>query len=190
MTKATFSILIDGFADEANLASHDTARYQPNIVLVRVDELVIVVDPGTVEKQSLIADALARHGLKTTDVTHVIHTHHHLDHTRNAGMFADVPVIDAWAAWDGVDYDRKPVTLHEAIRLQPTPGHSYDSLTIFVETQDGVTAICGDVLWWEADTQSDVYATDMDELKKSRALVLEQSDFVIPGHGPTFATIK
>lgn len=188
MNKPQVTILIDGFSDEANLKDHGTARYQPNIVLIRIDELVIIVDPGTVEKQSMIVDALAKHGVGVTDVTHVIHTHHHLDHNRNTGMFSDVPVIDAWAVWDGVDYDTKPRALHEAIKIQSTPGHSYDSLTVFVETKEGVVAICGDVFWWKDDIQSDVYATDKDELAKSRQLVLEQSDVVVPGHGPKFAT--
>ncbi len=188
MPKVRLDVLIEGFADESSLKQHGTARYQPNIVLMRVDDLVIIVDPGTVERQSDIADALAVQGLKVSDVTHVIHTHHHLDHSRNTGMFMDVPVIDAWAVWKGVDYDRKPTALHELIRLQPTPGHSYDSLTVFADTEDGIVAICGDVFWWKGDTQSDVYATDVEDLAKSRALVLEQSDFVIPGHGPKFKT--
>src|SRR5258708_6633257 len=145
MNKPEVSLLIEGFADEANLKGHGTARYQPNIVLIRIGELAVIIDPGTVEKQSMIADALARHGLKVSDVTHLIHTHHHLDHTRNAGMFVDIPVIDAWAMWSGVDYSTNPITLHESIRIQPTPGHSYDSLTVFVKVEEGVIAICGDV---------------------------------------------
>jgi glyoxylase-like metal-dependent hydrolase (beta-lactamase superfamily II) len=186
MNISKIDILIDGFCDEVHLADHNTARYRPNIVLIRVESLVIVVDPGAVEKQSDIAQALEKQGVHVSDVTHVIHTHHHLDHNRNTGMFADISVIDAWAIWNGVDYSTKPVALHPSIRIQPTPGHSYDSLTVFVETQEGVVAICGDVFWWENDTQSDIYATDAQELVKSRALVLKQSDIVIPGHGPRF----
>lgn len=188
MPKVRLDVLIEGFADEASLKQHGTARYRPNIVLIRVDDLVIVVDPGTVEKQSDILDALKVRGVNVSDITHVIHTHHHLDHNRNSGMFADVPVVDAWAMWKGVDYDTNPKSLHESIRIQATPGHTYDSLTIFVTTEEGVVAICGDVFWWKGDTQSDVYATDADELVKSRALVFAQSDFVIPGHGPKFKT--
>ena len=186
MNTAQVDILIDGFCDEVKLVDHGMARYRPNIVLIRVEGLVIVVDPGTVDKQSDIADALQEYGVKVSEVTHVIHTHHHLDHNRNTGMFADIPVIDAWATWNGVDYSTKKVELHPSIRIQSTPGHSYDSLTIFVDTEDGAVAICGDVLWREDDTQSDVYATDKEELAKSRALVLEQADIVIPGHGPKF----
>ncbi|MEO6077916.1 MAG: MBL fold metallo-hydrolase [Candidatus Andersenbacteria bacterium] len=188
MNMPRVDILIDGFADEAKLADHGTARYRPNIVLIRVEGLVIVVDPGTVEKQSDITDALQKYGVQVSDVTHLVHTHHHLDHVRNAGMFKDISVIDAWAMWNGVDYSTKKVELHPSIRIQPTAGHSYDSLTVFVEAEDGIVAVCGDVLWWENDTQSDVYATDAEELAKSRALVLEQADIVIPGHGPKFNT--
>lgn len=182
------SILIDGFADEKNLKSHGTARYRPNIVLIQTGDATIVVDPGTVERQQDIVDALTAKDVALSDVTHVIHTHHHLDHNRNSGLFANVPVIDAWAMWRGTDYDTNPPVLPAGIRIEKTPGHTYDSLTVFVDTEEGVVAVCGDVLWWDNDTQSDVYAENAEELATSRKLVLSGADFVIPGHGPKFPT--
>jgi glyoxylase-like metal-dependent hydrolase (beta-lactamase superfamily II) len=106
MSYARVDILIDGYADEGLLKDRGIARYQPNIVLVRVDGAVMVVDPGTVERQHDLRAALDRFGVEVGHVTHVIHTHHHLDHTRNSGMFPDVPVIDAWATWHGCAYSK------------------------------------------------------------------------------------
>ena len=190
MNRPRINILVEGFADEANLADHRIARYRPNIVLVRVDDAIIIIDPGSVERQGDIVKALAKHGVSVHDITHVIHTHHHLDHTRNSGMFPNVPVIDAWATWNGVIYTTNPPELPQDIRIEKTPGHTYDSLTVFVNIEEGIVAICGDLMWWEGDTQSDIYADDITVLKKNREKVLAYADFVIPGHGPKFAVKK
>ncbi len=187
MGNATVDILIPGLADETKLEAEGHARYRPNIVLVRAEGYAIVVDPGTVDKQDEIATALGAAGLQTSDVTHVVHSHHHIDHTRNAGMFPDVPVVDAWATWSGTDYAKNEIALPRDIRVAPTPGHTYDSLTMYVTTGAALVAICGDVFWWENDSQSDVYAEDRAALLRSRAEVLATADLVIPGHGPQFA---
>jgi glyoxylase-like metal-dependent hydrolase (beta-lactamase superfamily II) len=105
-------------------------------------------------------------------------------------MFPDIPVVDAWATWNRVDYTTAAPILAEGIRIEKTPGHTYDSLTLFVDTVDGIVAICGDVMWWEGDTQSDVYAENIEVLRATRAKVLENADIVIPGHGPRFAVKK
>lgn len=190
MNSPQIDILIEGFADEANLADHGIARYRPNIVLIRAESAVVIVDPGVVERQHEIIYALARHGLAVHNITHVIHTHHHLDHTRNTGMFPNIPVIDSWATWTGVNFATAPPRLPKSIHIEKTPGHTYDSLTIYVDTDEGIVAICGDVMWYEGDTISDVYAEDIKRLKQSREDVLARANFVIPGHGPKFAVRK
>ena len=183
-------ILIQGFVDESNLVSHGLAQYRPTITLIRASETTAIVDPGTVESQSEIASALAREGLTTANITHVIHTHHHLDHNRNTGMFPDVPVLDAWATWQGTNFITAAPPLPDGVYIERTPGHTYDSITIFVPTGEGIVAICGDVFWWEGDTQSDVYAEDRAKLAESRQRILSKADSVIPGHGPRFAVNK
>jgi len=190
MDKPRIDILIEGFADEAKLADHGTARYRPNIVLVRTEGAVIVVDPGTVEQQNEIVDALAKCNVAVADVTHVVQTHHHIDHNRNAGMFPNIPFISALESWNGIDYTTTMPTMPEGIRIEKTPGHTYDSLTIFVDTEEGVVAICGDLMWYEGDTRSEKDAEDIDTLKQSREHVLAKADFVIPGHGPQFSIKK
>ncbi len=190
MTKPTVDILIEGFADENSLNLSGTARYRPTITLIKVDDYLIIVDPGTVRNQGDIARELAVRGHRTADITHVIHTHHHLDHTRNTGMFPDIPVIDGWAIWDGVDFNTTIPNLPTEIVIEKTPGHTYDSLTVFVKTVDGRVAICGDVFWWEGDTQSDIYAEDISVLRKTREHVLKNAEIIIPGHGPLFRVVK
>ncbi len=71
-----------------------------------------------------------------------------------------------------------------------TPGHSGGSVTLFVKTDKGVIAICGDVFWEEDGPKEDPYATNHEKLKESREFVLNKADWVIPGHGPMYPTKK
>jgi glyoxylase-like metal-dependent hydrolase (beta-lactamase superfamily II) len=82
----------------------------------------------------------------------VILTHHHLDHGRNAGLFPDVPIIDGWATWTGVNFTSAPPLLPAGVHIEKTPGHTHDSLTIVIEADDGIVVVCGDLLWWQDDT--------------------------------------
>ena len=187
MSTPVVEILLEGFADEENLATHSVASYQPTISLVRTESVEIIVDPGTVQRQEEIVRALGRFNLAVSDITHIIHTHNHLDHVRNSGMFPDVPVIDSWATWQGSEFFRRAPSLPKGVRIMNTPGHSADSLTVFVDTFEGVVAICGDLLFWEGDSFSNKYAEDLETLEKFRKAVLDEADFVIPGHGPRFS---
>jgi len=74
--------------------------------------------------------------------------------------------------------------------------------SIFVDTEEyGNVAIVGDVFWWsdaeeqKTDKESlmehkDTYTKNKDELMKSRELVLEKADYIIPGHGGMFKVKK
>lgn len=57
---------------------------------------------------------------------------------------------------------------------------------MFVKTDKGIVAICGDVFWKENFPEDDPYASDKEKLKESRKKVLEIADWVIPGHGKIF----
>lgn len=69
-----------------------------------------------------------------------------------------------------------------------TPGHDSTSLTLFIKTDDGVVAVCGDVFWRENYPEVDPYALDFKKLEHSRKLILEISHWIVPGHGPIYKT--
>jgi len=92
--------------------------------------------------------------------------------------------------WDGQKCDDWAEQFSENIRIVKTPGHDSTSLTFFIKTESGIVAICGDVFWKEDFPEEDAYAQDMHELRKSRKLVLENADWVIPGHGKMFKAKK
>src|SRR5262249_23284754 len=62
-------------------------RVAGTVVAVRDGALVAVIDPGMVANRSLILDPLSRLGLSPEQVTDVVFSHHHPDHTVNAALF-------------------------------------------------------------------------------------------------------
>lgn len=153
-------------------------------------DMVMIVDPGTVLAQNLIAEALSAEGLSVLDVTHVGITHGHMDHYRNIGMFSRAKSVDYDGVWDGdvCEYSNKKeiVKISDGIVAIKTPGHSHDSITFLVETSRGKVAVCGDVFWKKDYPPDDVFARDKESLTKSREKVLKMANFIIPGHGEEY----
>ena len=160
------------------------------ITLIRDNGCTIVVDPGTVATQQILIDALSAENLTPSDIDYVFITHSHLDHYRNIGMFPEAKSIDYWGHWNSHCYTYNTMNRHfsDDIFIQMTPGHSYDNMTLFVKTSNGVYAVCGDVFWDKHGPPFDSIAQDMNRLEQSRKLVLEKADFIVPGHGDVFAS--
>jgi glyoxylase-like metal-dependent hydrolase (beta-lactamase superfamily II) len=157
--------------------------------LVLDGEHVIVVDPGLAPSQDSILEPLHGQGKARRDVTDVIMSHHHPDHTINVGLFPMARIHDHWAVydfrgrWDTVDCEGRQISSN--VRLMKTPGHSAEDLSTVVQTADGVYVITHE--WWDADTPiDDPYAPDLAQLRESRARILEIADVIVPGHGPAF----
>ena len=75
---ATWTLLSAGYAAEGVAST---------VVLVVEDDMVAVVDPGMVADRGRILDPLAAAGFSPSDVTDVVLSHHHPDHTINAALF-------------------------------------------------------------------------------------------------------
>ena len=157
--------------------------------LVIDGEHVIVIDPGLAPSQEAITQPLREHGFAPTDVTDVVISHHHPDHTINVGLFPQARLHDHWAIydfrgrWDSVDCEGRQVSPN--VRLIKTPGHSAEDLSTVLQTGDGMYVVTH--AWWTADVPvKDPYAPDPDQLSYSRARILELADVIVPGHGPPF----
>ena len=158
------------------------------VSLVVDKNMVMVVDPGTLENQQVLLSALAAQGLTPDDVTVVAITHSHIDHYKNIGMFGKAKVLEYSGIWDGNKIEDWQTHFSTDIQILKTPGHDAASITLFVNTLQGVVAICGDVFWKETFPKVDPYAFDAKKLEQSRALVLKMSSWIIPGHGPMYKT--
>ena len=163
-------------------------RVASSVSLIEAEGALIVVDPGMVVSRSAILDPLMRLGHAPADVTDVVVSHHHPDHTMNIALFPEAAVHDHWATYRNDEWISRPaegVELAPGVRLWETPGHTPQDITTVVETDEGVVALTH--LWWTAThPPEDPYSTDPEALHRGRARVLEAADLVIPGHGPAF----
>lgn len=158
------------------------------VSLVRDGDAVVVIDPGMVPSRDAILGPLTTLGVHPDDVTDIVLSHHHPDHTLNAALFARARVHDHWAIYEGDLWTDRPAEGFEitpAIRLIETPGHTPQDITTLVGTPDGVVAFTH--LWWDASgPPEDPYATDPEALHAGRARVLDLASLVVPGHGAAF----
>jgi glyoxylase-like metal-dependent hydrolase (beta-lactamase superfamily II) len=179
---AQLRVLHEGYATAEGVAS--------SVVLVRDDDAVVVVDPGMVRSPALILEPLAAQGVQPAEVTDVVLSHHHPDHTWHLALFPRARVHDVWAVYRGDQWDDQPaedrrVSAH--VRLIETPGHTPQDITTLVETPGGLVACTH--LWWHADgPPEDPRGTDADALHAGRVRVLGLGVVtIVPGHGPAFA---
>ncbi len=176
---ARLDVLVPGYVGD---------RVGSTVVLVRDGDRVVVVDPGMVAARSAILDPLRALGVDPDDVTDVVLSHHHPDHTMNIALFARAAVHDVMATYRGDIWDDRPAEGFEitpSIRLIETPGHSLQDITTLVGTPEAVFAATH--AWWSAQGPAeDPYSPDPAALASSRRRILAVADVVVPGHGPAF----
>jgi glyoxylase-like metal-dependent hydrolase (beta-lactamase superfamily II) len=156
--------------------------------LVRDAGRAIVVDPGMCFRQADILEPLRVLGLEPEEVTDVVLSHHHPDHTMNVALFSRAAVHDHWAiyrgaGWESIDADGRSLT--PSVRLMRTPGHTAQDISTIVGTPDGIV-VCTHLWWTETGPEEDPTAVDPDALHDSRARVLQFAELIVPGHGASF----
>ncbi len=161
------------------------------VTYVRDGETHIVIDPGMIPHRRVILDPLAALSVAADDITDVIFSHHHPDHTLHAALFPSARFHDHWAIYEGDLWVSRAADGYEvspSIRLLETPGHTPQDITTLVGTPDGIVAFTH--LWWSADGPVEgPYATDSAALHRGRSCVLDLADLtlIVPGHGAPFA---
>jgi glyoxylase-like metal-dependent hydrolase (beta-lactamase superfamily II) len=177
-------VLQAGYAREAGSEEHVGST----VTLILDGDAVIVVDPGMVADRGKLLAALERHGPAPADVTDIVFSHHHPDHTVNAALFPAARIHDHWACYSGdvwTSRDAEGVILSPSVRLLRTPGHTAEDITTLAAAADGVHACTH--AWWGADGPADdPFAPDREVLRTSRARILGLASVIIPGHGPAF----
>ena len=181
---AAVHVLLAGYAREAEDGEHVGST----ITLIQDGAAVIVVDPGLVSSRDALLAAVAGHGVAPTEITDVVFSHHHPDHTVNAALFPAARIHDHWAIYDGDLWISRAADGHvisPSVRLMATPGHTPEDITTLAATPGGVHACTH--AWWAADGPADdPFAPDQAVLAASRARILAVASVIIPGHGPAF----
>lgn len=177
---ARLDVLAEGYA-------HD--RVASTVVLVRDAAAVIVVDPGMVANRNVILDPLRALEVAPHEVTDVVFSHHHPDHTLNAALFPEARFHDHWAIYKDdlwIDRPADGFELSPGVQLRATPGHTPEDITTLVATDGGLVACTH--LWWSGEgPEVDPLATDQELLVRSRAGLLALGiSLVVPGHGRPF----
>ena len=179
---AELTVLHHGYARPDGVAS--------SVVFVRDGDARIVVDPGMVRSPQLILDPLGALGVDPREVTDVVISHHHPDHTWHIALFPLARVHDVWAVYQGDQWDNQRAEgrqVSDSVRLIETPGHTPQDITTLVSTAEGVVACTH--LWWHAGgPPEDPRGTDAAALHAGRQRVLDLNVArIVPGHGPDFA---
>ena len=176
---ARLDVLVDGYVGD---------RVGSTITLVRDGDAVVVVDPGLVRSRSALLDPLRALGVEPEDVTDVVFSHHHPDHTLNAALFPAARFHDHWAIYRDDTWDSRPAegfAVSPSVLLLETPGHTEQDITTLVGTPEGVVA-CTHLWWHREGPAEDPYAPDLAVLRAQRERVLAVAGLVVPGHGAPF----
>jgi len=187
---AEVKVLIPGYTSADSVEAGAEEKTCATITLVRDNDIVMVVDPGVLESQQILIDALEKEGLSVNDVNIVCITHSHIDHYRNIGMFPEAKTLEFYGLWDKNTVEDWNEQFSKDIKIIKTPGHNKTSITLLVKTDNGTIAICGDVFWKENLPEEDEYADEPKKLKESRKKVIELADYIIPGHADIYKVKK
>jgi len=180
---AVVDVLVEGYLRNGG------DRVASTVSLIRDGRAVVVVDPGLVPTRAAILDPLTALGVGPDDVTDVVFSHHHPDHTLSAALFANARFHDHWAIYRDDHWESRNAEgyrVSDGVTLIETPGHSPQDISTLAQTDHGLVVFTH--LWWTAaGPPEDPYAADRGVLHANRARVLDLSPvLIVPGHGPAF----
>jgi glyoxylase-like metal-dependent hydrolase (beta-lactamase superfamily II) len=185
------AVLFAGYAPWPFPPMGTTISAASTVTFIRDGDRKIIMDPGFVPSRSAILDPLRELGYAPEDVTDLIFSHHHPDHTMNAALFPNARTHDVWGVYKDDTWlvrAAEGVEVSPSIRLIETPGHTQSDITALASTKDGLVAFTH--LWWndQIPTFDDPVATDQEAFHVSRERVLALNPaLIVPGHGPAFA---
>src|SRR6267143_1556482 len=140
---AEFRVLFEGYVGD---------RVASTVSFVRDGDIRAVIDPGMVPDHAAILGPLRELIASADEVTDVVFSHHHPDHTLNAALFPVARFHDHWAIYQGDVWTSRPAegfSLSPGVSLIETPGHSPQDISTLVQTERGLVAFTH--LWWTSD---------------------------------------
>ncbi len=174
--------------DDGNiLQAHSTST------LIRSGDRLIVVDTSSKYLRPALKNSFRELGVFMKDVDTVILTHSHSDHIENLDLFPNAKVY-LHAGGEEVPFKHETVTedieIAEGVKLVHTPGHTPDSMSVFVKA-DRNYAVAGDAVPLEDNIRKKVPPRlnyDPDLAMQSIKSIVRFADVIVPGHGFPFMT--
>jgi len=176
--------------DGSILEAHSTST------LIRAGDRLIVVDTSSRYLRPAIKSSVRDLGVFLKDVDTVVLTHYHHDHVENLDLFPNAKVYIHEGSEEELPFEHETVTedmdIAEGVRLVHTPGHTPDSMSVFVRA-DRNYAIAGDAVPLEDNIRKKVPPRlnyDPDLAMQSIKSIVRFADVIVPGHGFPFMTQK
>lgn len=150
--------------------------------------------------RELLLNGLKEHHVKPEQVDYVVCSHGHADHIGNLNLFLNAhhfvgSCLSHRNKYFCHDFEKSSYILDKDIEVIATPGHTKTCVSLIVKNTNlenhAPVAITGDLFEKEEDIFNESYwidagTEDKNLQKKSRLMVAEMVDHIIPGHGPMF----
>lgn len=152
----------------------------------------ILFDTGSLAWQEKLLDELKLLKVSPDEITHVLLTHFHLDHTANCVLFKNAEIhanrslIDHKTGKCTVYRDMHEKKLPSGIEFFPSPGHTPDHVSYFFEIEGVRYCFAGDAIRKDILESGGAPHYLPEERKKefrhSVKMIFEHCDVIIPGH--------
>ncbi len=186
------------------------------VTLIKGEKLTLV-DTGHVGRRNVLLAALAERGIKPEDIDYSLMTHAHWDHAQNFDLFDNAPTlihswerkyaqdphVNDWATprWTGamIEQQSNIVEVEDGHEIEPgvriihTPGHSAGSVSVLVDTDDGVAAVTGDVLHYSTvalTRHNPLVFWSGEDATRSIDRIMDNADLIYPGHDRPFRVVN
>jgi glyoxylase-like metal-dependent hydrolase (beta-lactamase superfamily II) len=180
---------------------------QPTVTLVKTDGLNILIDPGWLDlgRSDRLLHDLHYFGLKPKDIDEIFVTHWHHDHWNGVPLFPKVKIFYAGIGASVVKkHLREQAENRELVRLSEgqdwhtgmdiisTIGHTSHDHSVRMRWNDKTYIASGDAIvskmYYETKTFFPNHRVEKhrDELLASYDKIVNQADFIIPGHDTPF----
>ena len=148
----------------------------------------ILVDTGYYGFEEKLLNALKKQGVKPEEIDIVINTHRHFDHTANNHFFKRASKVSEMGVW----FPKKRIDVYKSvddikipsIKLIATPGHTKESCSVIVESNNKTYVMSGDAVdEGIIRAGKDAIQGDKEAYIKSAKTIFSIADIIIPGHG-------
>jgi len=200
-------ILLSGYTFNAD----QTRMGLSTVTLIRGRQLTLV-DVAHFGRRNMLVEALEKRGIGLSDVTRVVLTHAHWDHSQNTDIFPNAEIVIhekeleythnprpgdfATARYfaDTISHQKvrtiaKETELEPGVNLLETPGHTRGHMSVLVQTAGGLVCIGGDAVSDAGSvgrgTPAIIFWSE-DEARESVRKVLAAAPVIYPGHDRPF----